>query len=345
MEWRHNLVTGDSRMTFMGAALTTESPDSYSLWMCGADNLTMRRLKFNGLGVTGSLSTEADPWYDALLPHAGGYVLTSYRDGSALVTGHAPDHRELWRDFLPDADSPRWSLAEDATGKLHLLYGSCNPHDGYRQAHVAVVEPGGDKALRQVFTVPDEDYPQAALLIAQPERLAVCVRNRGTATVFYILGPDAEVIRNGAFAAHPHCRWCVPLCQTPLADGDILMGGYREETPGRRRAWACRFDADLCALNGRVIAGEAEQAVTAFAPQPDGSVLALCPPWRIWRLSPKGLPTHAWEMPPEERRNTLTAMLAAPGGGCFFTGRSFSRTSGAPAVLLGKLGLNEFTEL
>ncbi len=196
--------------------------------------------------------------------------------------------------------------------------------------------------------MPDDEHPLAQLLIAQPERLAVCVRSRGAATIFYILGPGGEVLRDGAFAAHPHSRWAVPLCQTPLENGDILMGGYKEATPGQRRAWVCRFDADLSALNGKIVAGDAaEQAVTALAPQPDGSVLALCPPWKILRLSPKGQPIHVWEMPPTVRRNTITALLAAPDGGCFLTGRSFAgkEDSLEPAVLLGRLGLNEFTEL
>lgn len=348
MEWRHNFVAGDSRIPFMGTFLMGGEPGRFSLWMTDPHTLKTNRLEFNDQGATGSVSTVTEFPYDALLPHSKGYILISYRDGSALVTGYAPDHRELWRESLPDADSPRWSLAEDTAGKLLLLYSSCNQHDAYRQAHIIAVEPGEEKILRPVFTVPDDEHCLGQLVISQPERLAVCVKNRGAATIFFILGADGEVLRDGAFAAHPHSRWAIPLCQTPLENGDILMGGYKEDTPGQRRAWVCRFDADLGALNGKVVAGDAaEQAVTAFAPQPDGSVLALCPPWKILRLSPKGIATHVWEMPPMVRRNTVTAILAAPDGGCFLTGRSFAGKEGAlhPAVLLGKLALNEFTEL
>jgi hypothetical protein len=122
----------------------------------------------------------------------------------------------------------------------------------------------------------------------------------------------------------------------------------KEDVPGQRLAWVCRFDADLNALHGGVVAGDArEVAVTAFAPQPDGTVLALCPPWKILRLSAKGLATHVWEVPAMLRRNRLAAILSAPGGGCFLTGRSFTGGSESlePAAWLGKLALNEFTEL
>jgi hypothetical protein len=166
--------------------------------------------------------------------------------------------------------------------------------------------------------------------------------------VAYILDSGGEVIHSGAFTTHPHSKWAVPLCHTPLENGDMLMGGYKEDTPGRRRAWVCRFDADVNALNGKVVAGDAaEQAVVSFAPQPDGSVLALCPPWKILRLSAKGLLTHVWEVPTMLRRNSLSTILAAPEGGCFITGMSFAGKENelTPAVWLGKISLNEFMEL
>ena len=345
MEWRHNLVAGDVHAPLIGTALTVAGDGRYRLWMNGPQSRNIHRLAFDGEGLIGKLSPIPEPAYDALLPYSGGYLLSRYRDGTATLAGHAPDHRELWRTSLPDADSPRWSLAE-ASGKLHIAYSSCNLYDAYRQAHIVTVAPNGDAV--PFFTVPDDDFPLAQLVIAQPERLAVCVRSRGAATVVYTLDSGAKILHGAAFAAHPHSRWAVPLCHTPLENGDILMGGYKEDVPGQRRAWVCRFDADLSALNGKVVAGEfAERAVTAFAPQPDGTVLALCPPWKILRLSAKGLLTHVWEAPSMLRRNSLTAILAAPEGGCFITGRSFAgKENGlAPAVWLGKIALNEFTEL
>jgi hypothetical protein len=343
MEWRHNLVADDVQAPLIGTALTVAGDNGYTLWLHDPQGRKVRRVAFNAQGGIGKAFLDPEPAYDALLPHSTGYVLTRYQNGSALVTGHGPDHRELWQTSLPDADSPQWSLAGDS-GKLHIAYSSCNPHDARRQAHIVTVVPNGDAV--PFFTVPDDDLPLAQLVVAQPERLVVCVRNRGAATVVYILDSGAEVIHSGAFATHPHSQWAVPLCHTPLENGDILMGGYKEDAPGQRRAWVCRFDADMVVRNGKTVAGE-HQAVTTFAPQPDGTVLALCPPWKILRLSAKGLLTHVWEVPSMLRRNSLSAILAAPEGGCFITGRSFSGKGNdlTPAVWLGKIALNEFMEL
>lgn len=348
MEWRHNLVVENTHAPLTGIALTYRDAAGFLLWIVDPQTLTVRRLPFDAQGVIGHLSTEQIPLYDALLPHPGGYVLADCRAGAARLSGHTSDHREAWTTTLPDADSPRWSLVVGADATFHIFYSSCNPHDAHRQARVVTVNPAAGNAPEEFFTVPDDDFPMAQIAIAQPQRLIICARSRGAATIFYTLSLDGEIIRDGAFTAHPHSRWAVPLCHTPLEDGDILMGGYKEEKPGRRRAWVCRFDADLSALNGKVVAGDAEeQAVTAFAPQPDGTVLALCPPLRILRFSDKGLLTHEWEVPSSLRSNALTAILSAPGGGCFITGRSYSGKEDArsPAVWLGKIGLNEFSEL
>jgi hypothetical protein len=348
MEWRHNLIFENERTPFLGVALTLASHDRYTLWVTDPAALEVHRIGFDGQGTIGRVSPSPEGTYDALLPYTNGYALTRYKDGAAHLAGYTPEHRELWKGSLPEADSPRWSLAAGADGTIYILYSSCNPHDAYRQAHVVAMNSGGEPALRRFFTVPDDDYPLAQLVIAQPEQLAVCVRSYGAGTVYYLLTPEAEITKSGAFSAHPHSKWAVPLCQTPLENGDILIGGYKEYTPGQRRAWVCRFDADISALNGKIVVGDAaEQAVTAFAPQPDGGVLGLCPPWRIVRLSSKGLLTHEWEVPAHLRRNVLTAILTAPGGGCFITGRSYSYREDklSPAVWLGRLGLNGFTEL
>lgn len=347
MEWRHNIVAENVRIPMIGTALTTEGTNRYCLWMADPKTMQMRRISFDDQGTLGRPSGAA-VLYDALMPYTEGYVLARYHAGSGFLVGYTSDHRELWQRAIPDADSPCWSMAAWQEGKFHIFYSSCNPHDAYRQAHIAVLDMTENNSLKSFFTAPDEEFALAQMLISQPERMAACVKSRGAATVFYILDPEGEIMRNGAFSAHPHSRWAVPLCHTQLEDGDILMGGYKEDTPGQRRAWVCRFDADISALNGKVVAGDAaEQAVTAFAPQPDGTILALCPPWKILRLSAKGFPTHVWEVPSMARRNSLTAILPTPGSGCFITGRSFAGKEEAlsPAVWLGKLNLNEFTEL
>jgi hypothetical protein len=347
MEWTRNIIE-NTLPHLVGAALTAAENDSYCLWIMNPQTRQVRRLTFNEQGTPGASSPEWEPMYDALLAHENGYVRVRYHNGAAALAGYAPNHRELWREELPDADSRHWSMATGTDGKMYVLYSSCNRHDAYRRAHVILVDTAGEKRLAPFFTAPDDDFPHAQLLIAQPERLAVCVKNRGADTIFYFLDLKAEILSGGAFAEHPHSRLAVPLCQTPLENGDILMGGYKEENPGERRAWTCRFDADLNVLHGRVVAGEhAEHAVTSFAPQPDGTVLALCPPWKILRLNARGMPTHVWEAPPPMRRNSLADILAAPGGGCFITGRSFAGGENAhtPAVWLGKLAPNEFTEL
>lgn len=345
MEWRHNLVAEGIHAPLIGTALTASGSDYYTLWINNPQSQELRRLAFNGQGAISAPFSNSEPIYDALLPYSQGYVLPRYREGNTVLTGYTADHKELWQSTVPEADSPQWSLAENF-GKLHIAYSSCNQYDAYRQAHIISIVPNGE--VVPFCTVQDDGFPLVQLLIAQPERLALCVRSRGASTVVYFLDCNAETLQTSSFSAHPHSKWAVPLCHTPLENGDILMGGYKEEIPGQRRAWVCRFDADISALNGKVVAGElAEQAITAFAPQPDGTVLALCPPWKILRLSAKGLLTHVWEVPSMLRRNYLTAMLSAPGGGCFVTGRSFSGKENdlAPAVWLGKISLNEFMEL
>jgi hypothetical protein len=343
MEWDHNFLADKAYGPFLGAALTVAGDDRYNLWVNGLQSRDMRRLAFSDQGVIEAFS-DPEPAYDALLPYSAGYVLVRYQERTATLTGHALDHRELWRISLPDADSPQWSLAE-VFDTLHIAYSSCNLHDAYRQAHVIAISPDGDTV--PFFTSTDEDFPIVQVIVAQPERLALCVRNRGSSTMAYTLDAAAEITQSSLFAAHPHSKWAVPLCCTPLEQGDILMGGYKEDVPGQRRPWVCRFDADINALIGKVTGEDGGQAVTAFAPQADGSVLALCPPWKILRISSKGLLTHVWEVPSALRRNSLTSILAAPKGGCFFTGRSFSgkEDNPVPAVWLGKIAVNEFTEL
>lgn len=348
MEWRHNLVFGDERTRFTGFSLTAESNTCYNLWLTDPATLKLHYINFDSQGNIGKAFPTKEDLCDAILPYADGYILASYKAGRASIVGYTPDHLEIWKGSLSDADSQHWSLATGTDGILRILYSSCNLYDAYRQAHVVTVNPGADPALEPFFTVPDDDYPIAQLIIAQPEQLAVCARSRGAGTAYYILTYEGELTKSGAFSSHPHSKWAVPLCQTPLENGDILMGGYREDIPNQRSAWVCSFDAELSALNGKVVAGDnAEQAITAFAPQVDGTVLALCPPWRILRFSSKGLLTHVWETPSTLRQNSLTAILAAPDGGCFITGRSFSKRENnmTPAIWLGKIALNEFVEL
>lgn len=353
MDWKHNLVGNEgAQFNSVGTALTLDHSEGHMLWLI--DQLRRRTwcMGFSEQGKLGKISIALEEPYDALLPHRNGYVFVRYHPANkeAVLDGYTAAHIPAWHRTLPNADSRHWSLAEGESGILHILYSSCNPHDAYRQAHVVRINPETrDSSLLPFFTGSDDDFPLAQLLVPLPERLAVCVRSYGSSTIFYTIDLEGEILHTGAFAAHPHSKWAMPLCHVPLEGGDVLMGGYKEETPGQRRAWVCRFDADLGALNGRVVAGEhAEQAVTALALEAGGTVLALCPPWKILRLSAKGFLTHMWEVPAAMRVNTLTAILPAPNGGCFITGRSFVHSDAAPpvpAAWLAKIGAEEFTEI
>ena len=349
MEWRHNLVVKGVPFPLLGIAMSPRGNGKFDLWVTDPKSREIRRINFDAQGKLELSPANTDVLYDALLQHDNGYIVVRCREGVAQLSGRAFDHGERWRAELPEADSPRWSLATDGGGRHHVLYSSCNPHDAYRQAHVVAVDTSASEAeMKPFFTVPEDDFCNAQIILPLPERFVVCVRNRGASTIFYLLNTEGEILRSGAFSVHPHTKWAVPLCSAPLENNDMLLGGYKEDSPGVRRAWVCRFDADLNALNGEMLAGEAaEQAVTAFAPQPDGTVLALCPPWRIIRLSPKGLRTHVWETPTALRRNGITAILPAPDGGCFITGRSYTGegNTAAPTAWLGKIALSEFAEL
>lgn len=351
MEWMHNIVGGTAfPVDATGIGLTLEPGQGYALWITDARSARVWRLPFNANGNLGRMSIACERLYDAFLPLPQGYALVFYEAAKrrAVIKGYSTGHENLWECALPDADSLHWDLAALDDESLFLLYSSCNPYDAYRQAHVARITPRDKNKVQILFTTPDEDFIHAQLLVPQPERLAACVRSRGAATVVYFIDDKGELLHDGLFAAHPHSRWGVPLCRVPLENGDILMGGYKENDPGRRRAWICRFDADISALNGGIVAEKTEQAVTALLPEASGGVLALCPPWKILRLSSKGFVTHIWQVPEAWRANSITTILSVPDGGCLIAGRSWPAGKYAqaePAAWLARIGASEFVSI
>lgn len=363
MQWMHNIVGSETfPVDAAGVALTvrqghTQGQD-YALWMTDTLRSAIWRMPFAADGTLGRPVEVCNQFYDAFLPLPQGYALVFYEAAQrrAVVKGYSAEHVLLWERVLPDADSLRWDAVVHEDGSLILLYSACNPYDAFRQARVARLtlsgaparpgEEGKDHGVEILFTVPDEDFPHAQLLVPQPERLVVCARSRGAATVVYFIDSKGELLHDGLFASHPHSRWAVPLCRAALENGDVLMGGYKEDAPGCRRAWICRFDADISALNGGVVGEVTEQAVTALHPTADGGILALCPPWKILRLSPKGFVTHCLQVPEEQHTNSIAAVMPTPDGGCFIAGRSrIGAAPSKPAAWLAKVGAEEFVKV
>ena len=357
MEWTQNIVTPES-FPFSPVGTTLMASENGLYTLCGLDQQSLKtwRINFDAQGKVGDLQFIAEHTHDALLPHADGYVLAHYSRPQAFLTGYASTHKQVWQHFLLDADSPRWSLAPGEGGKLHILYSSCNPHDAHRQVHVVTVDGAiPNSEPNPLFTVPDEDFCHAQILVSGTPgsgRLAVCARSKGAKTVFYMLDEQGEVLHSGSFTVHPHSRWAVPLCSIPLENGESLLGGYAEEQPGQRKPWIARFDADMSVIQGGALPpahgtqSHSAQAVTALARCTDGTTLALCPPWEIRRFSAKGFAIGSWQVPQVNRDKSLYAILPASDGGCFIAGRSFSHAKGriTPAAWLGKIAAEEFTE-
>ena len=344
MEWRHNLVSG-AASNGMGTAITPARSGAYCLWLKDWAKRETYRIGFDGGGnILGAFSA-LDTLYDALLPHGNGYVLVFSHQGETVVSGRSHEHVELWSHRTERAAPDGWRLAESDGGTLYLLYEHINPHDAHREARLAVVDAAGPRVMEHKHTFTDAEFRRSQALAVMPDRIGVCLRNRGAHVVSYILNAeDGGLHSSSSFRAHPHSKWSVPLCLLPLQSGEFLLAGYHEEDPGLRRPWVCRFDADFGALAGfSVPAPHAEQAVTALAAMPDGSILALCPPWTVYRLSGKGFITHSWAVPERSRDNALSALFPCPDGGCFITGRSFTRDK-HPATWLAKLADNDFTE-
>lgn len=346
MQWQHKLVSGEANFDSIGMAIVPSGDDEYALWCVEQGKKRSYYINYEGNGAINGSGSAVKHALDAVIPYKDGYVTVVYVKGYAVLAGFSPAHEEVWRHSIKDADSLRWSMTQADDGKLYFHYSTCNPHDAHRQAHVAVLDPAEPDKLVTLTSLADDEFQHAQTIVSLPERLGLCVRNRGSHTAWHLIDLNGEAISGGSLLPHPHSKWGVPLCALPISGGDILLAGYREDSPGTRRPWVCRFDADFGALNGTLLPAEhSEQSVTALYPQGDGTFLALCPPWKIFRLSAKGFLTHAWTVPEDMRFNIVNAIWPAPDGGCFITGRARIEKEGSPAVWLARIGASDFTEV
>ena len=345
MEWFHNLVL-DSTFNAMGTAITPYQDGVHTLWLKEWVKRGTFCINFESSGKIMGAFSVIEVAYDALMPFSNGYVLVFSHDGKAVVSGRSYEHRELWSHQIDRADPSSWRLAESKDGSLHILYGYVNPHDAHREARLMVIDSADPRNIPRKHTFADIDFQRCQVVATMPDRIGVCLRNNGAHVVSYILNAeDGELQSSASFRAHPHSKWSVPLCLLPVLNGEFLLAGYQEEEPGVRRPWLCRFDADFTALVGiPVPAPHAEQAITALQAVPNGPVLALCPPWTIYRLSNKGFITHSWTVPENTRDNVVSAVLPSKDGGCFITGRSYTKDK-SQAAWLAKLADSDFAEV
>lgn len=350
MEWRHNLLgPQDNPFRAIGEDLQASPRGSYSVFMRDQSQLVSWRMEFSAEGRPGPISEILDHPYDALLPWEGGYLLPSFKLYEARIHAFDHDHRPLWTKSIKDADSPVWGIAPAPEGRLFLLYSECNPYDAFRTTKVSLLEPGQGE-IENYFTVPDIEFPNPQLLVPLRDRVGVCSRSQGAHVMSYVLDDEGEISRAVSFNSHPHSRWAVPCSCVSLESGETLMGGYQEHESGRREPWVARFDADLTTLVGRNLpAASGERMVSAVKRCADGTIFCLCPPWAVYRLSPKGHPIQYWEVPEGLKRNSIHNIQPTPDGGCLLTGRSFTRRSGTeplePSTWLCKIQAGEFINL
>lgn len=347
MLWKHNIVAPSKEYSFVGRKITAD-PNGFCLWLVEQRAGKTWRLPFSRDGRLGKTQPVADYNFDAFLSYSGGYALTKYASPVGKVQCYAQNHSPVWSGELKDADSLYWDAMSGENGAVYLAYSSRNVFDAFEQAHVVKIDTANNTPASHLFTVPEEDYSCAQVLIPMPERFALCVRNKGAGVIFHILDFAGNPLANGSFAAHPHSRWGVPVCHVPLANGETLMGGWQEKIPGKRLPWLARFDADLDVLYGASLpVAYGENAVSQLCKASDGGIFALCAPWTVFRLSSRGFPTHVWEVPGNLRANAIQELSPLKDGACLITGSSYTHDGGSihPAVWLGAVDGQEFAQL
>jgi hypothetical protein len=344
MLWRHNLVAPEGKKFLPSGRAITETAAGLRMWFSERHEGHTWSVSFAEDRTLGKPQKVLDSVYDALLQYSGGHILATYARGESRLIGLGHDCANLWEAYIPQADSRRWGLVEDAPDSLLVFYNSRNPVDGHTQAHISRITPSSG-TVTPVASFPDDDYANVLIMTPLAERFAVCLRNRGAGVLYHIMGYDGSILATGSFMVHPHSRWAVPICSLPLPQGETLTAGWQEKKPGYREPWIGRLDADFNVLHGQVLpAPHAESAVTCLGRGRNGEIYALCPPETVYRLSPKGFPTACRHAPAESGGNIANALHPTGKGLCLITGTSFTK-AGTAAGWLAALGPDDFIPL